>query len=51
MKNIFSYDYENSKTILYASLLLCYAIIALYTLNTGFSMSTDSIDFLGGQTI
>ena len=45
MKNIFSYDYENSKTILYASLLSCYAIIALYTLNTGFSMSTDSHRF------
>ncbi len=45
MKNIFSYDYEHSKTILYVSLLTCYAIIALYSLNTGFSMSTDSQRF------
>ena len=45
MKNVFSYDYENSKTVLYASLLSCYAIIAFYTLNAGFSMSTDSHRF------
>ena len=45
MKNIFSYDYEHSRTILYVSLLTCYAIIAFYSLNAGFTMSSDSQRF------
>ncbi|WP_440677253.1 hypothetical protein [Candidatus Pelagibacter sp. HIMB1587] len=45
MKNILSDNYEHNKTILYVSLLVCYAIIAFYTLNAGYSMSTDSQRF------
>ena len=45
MKNILSHNYEHSKTILYVSLLTCYAIIAFYSLNAGYSMSSDSQRF------
>ena len=45
MKKIFLFDYENSKTILYTSLFICYIIIVFYTLNAGFSMSADSQRF------
>lgn len=45
MKNILSHNFEHSKTILYVSLLTCYAIIAFYILNAGYSMSSDSLRF------
>ena len=45
MKNILSHNYEHSKTILYFSLFTCYAIIAFYSLNAGYSMSSDSQRF------
>ena len=45
MKNILSHNFDHSKTILYLSLLTCYAIIAFYSLNAGYSMSADSRRF------
>lgn len=44
-KNILSSEWEYGTSILYFSLFACYSIIAIYILESGYSMSSDSERF------